>query len=178
MAITKPKLGVILVAGLLLNLAGCALAHRIAFYLLCPDPGISLASFDQLRAGMSRDQILARLDPQRFAVEATVVKLQGPFRFQGRDVWAFDRDDVEIDLDVEDGISTDGTATVRGRLVRERLQPRDPLSDPLRPVVRRIEASVDRHRPLELFSYPVALVASIGLATVLVSARWARPEPR
>jgi hypothetical protein len=83
MVVTKPKLGVILVAGLLLNLAGCALAHRIAFYLQWPDAGISVASFDLLRAGMSRERILARLDEKQTAVEAVVARMHGPFHFKG-----------------------------------------------------------------------------------------------
>jgi hypothetical protein len=163
MVINNSRLGVILVASLLLNLALSALAQRIAVFLLFPEPGISLDSFDTLRAGMPWDQVLATITSREQFMLNAGIRLHR----EGQHVWRFRGNEVELALETSDGILTAGKATVHGRVVRGNLQPWEPLVDPLRILVRRL----DMTRPVELLCYAVAFVAGIGLVGVMVSAR-------
>ena len=177
MVITKVKLGSILTACLLLNLAGTALVVRLAVHCLCPRPEISLDCFETIRPGMSWYQVLAAIrSREQLALEAVAVRLHA-HGLKGHHVWHFRGNDAELQLETVDGILTDGRATLNGRVVRRHLEPRDPVLDPIRLVVRRLDRDVNEHRSLELLSHSVAFVASICLVGVLVAAKRARRKP-
>jgi hypothetical protein len=166
MVINNSRLGVILVASLLLNLALSALAQRIAVFLMCPEPGISLDCFDTLRAGMPWDQVLATISSREQFMLHAGIRLHR----EGHHVWRFHGNEVELALETSDGTLTAGTASVNGRVVRGNLQTWEPMADPLRLLVRRLDMTI-RDRQIELLCYVAAFVAGIGLGGVLMSAR-------
>jgi hypothetical protein len=134
MIINKERLGGILLVSILLSLVTNAVAYRTAVYLVCPEPAVSLECFDLLRPGMGEEEARGLLEPP-----CILDHIGGPWRLaRHREVPIRDAD-LEIVLIFDDGILTDGRATVNSQVVRRHLEPRDPILDPIRLALRRIE---------------------------------------
>lgn len=131
MVINKERLGCILLFGVLLNVIGTGLAYRTAVYLLIPEPAVSLECFDILRPGMAEDDARAILEPPQH-----LWHWGGPMPRPHHEVQFRDAD-LEIVLVIDDGILTDGRATENGQVVRQHLEPRDPVFDTIRLGMRR-----------------------------------------
>ncbi len=170
MHFNRARLGVLLTAGILVHIAGAAVAHRIALYLLVPEPCVSMECFDILRPGMARDQVLVTIDPHQLGWDLVGMERLGVMA-NGREVLTFDKNGLDIELVLQDGILIDGTATIGGRLVRAHLEPRDPILDAVRQGLCRLDTAVNQLQPLMCLTYLVACVAAVGLVGVLLAAR-------
>jgi hypothetical protein len=163
MIINRHRLTFILVAGVLVGLAGNVLASRIAVSLLCPEPTVSLECFDRLRRGMTEKEALVCCGFSIF-IDAPPPRHQPPRHQQlqfGND------EDLEIVLVIDDGILSDGRATVSGRLVRPHLDAADPLLDPIRLGLHDVHAKLGPDNPLEPPCYVGGLIGAISLVAAL-----------
>ncbi len=76
-------------------------------------------------------------------------------------------------LVIDDGALTDGRAILKGEVVRQQLEPRDPIVDTVRLGLHQLEANFGENLPLELLTFPMAVAAGIWLVAVLTAARQA-----
>jgi hypothetical protein len=140
MVINKQRLGCILFFGVLLNLIGNFLAYRTAVFFVGPQPAVSLECFDLLRAGMAEDDARTILEPPQviwfFSGPDPAPPPPPPLRH--REI-QFREKDLEVLLVFDNGILTAGRATENGQVVRQHLEPDEPILDPIRVGLRRLE---------------------------------------
>jgi len=140
MVINRQRLGSILAVTVLLSLVVNFFAYRVTVWLLCPEPDVTLACFDTLRPGMSEDDARAAVGrPLMFFRLGN--RLRAPRVFLRDHELKFAGDEVQIVLVVKGGVLSDGRASVNGQVVREHLQPREPVLDTIRAGLCRLERS-------------------------------------
>jgi hypothetical protein len=135
MLINRERIAGILAVGMLLNFAINIVAYRAAVCVLCPEPAVTLESFDRLRDRMRQQEAIAFLESPCID---RICQCEAPPQ-QGRQVLHFRQKDIAIALLIEDGLLREGTATLNGQVVRHHLEPRDPILDTLRQGLRRLE---------------------------------------
>jgi hypothetical protein len=164
MVINRHRLACMLVAGVLTGLAGNALTYRAAVFLLCPPPGVTLECFDILREGMPRDHVLGIISPEW---SAPAFRGPEPDDWRGHRVLTFRGEALDITLETDDGIAIKGTAVANGQVVRQHLQPAEPILDPIRLDLLQLEARRGPHRPFEALCFDGGLIGLSGLVTLL-----------
>jgi hypothetical protein len=110
---TKKRRLFVLLAAAAVGVAGCL----VWYFALNPGPGVTLANFDRVREGMSKEEVEAILGPPGVDQELRD-RHQITYRLS---IW--EADDLRLTVHYDDGRASDALGEVGGKVVRQSFRP-------------------------------------------------------